>query len=111
MPVTSASAPSAAAPTPARPNDSPKNSPEIVPTLPGTRSIAYTTIAEEADARVSPITTVRIAVHASPTCGKARVNGINPRIEPQITDLRPIRSPTGQPISDPTATAARNTNR
>src|SRR3954453_7934109 len=58
MLVWSASQPSAAAPRPAIPNENPKNSPEIMPTLPGTRSCAKTTIAGNADARINPIATV-----------------------------------------------------
>ena len=39
-----------------------------------------------------------------------QVGVLTPRIEPQITALRPIRSPTGPPIIVPTAIPARKTN-
>jgi len=68
-------------------------------------------IAEEADASVIPIATVRIPVQNRFTCGSIMVNGSTPTIEIQITALRPIRSPTGPPINVPTATDARNANR
>ncbi|MNR57092.1 hypothetical protein D3C85_1778010 [compost metagenome] len=44
-------------------------------------------------------------------CGSISVNGATPRMDTQITILRPIRSPTGPPTTVPTATAARNRNR
>ena len=46
-----------------------------------------------------------------PTYGRASVNGSTPRIENQMTYLRPNRSPSGPPAKVPTATAARNTKR
>ena len=46
-----------------------------------------------------------------PTGGRASVTGATPRIEPQITRLRPMRSPIGPPTIVPTAVAARKTNR
>ena len=48
-------------------------------------------------------------VQPRPACGSARVNGSAPRIETQITALRPIRSPTGPPMKVPAATAPRKT--
>ena len=39
-------------------------------------------------------------------CGSSSVNGSTPRIENQMTYLRPMRSPMGPPTSVPTATAA-----
>ncbi len=55
--------------------------------------------------------TLKPAVAARPTCGSSNVNGATPRIENQMTRLRPMRSPTGPPMSPPTATASRNKNR
>src|ERR1039457_4262140 len=49
---------------PAMPNARPKNNPEIMPILPGTRSCANTMMAENADANTSPITTLRIVVQS-----------------------------------------------
>ncbi|MNJ27289.1 hypothetical protein D3C77_217910 [compost metagenome] len=43
--------------------------------------------------------------------GSNRVNGATPRIENQITALRPMRSPIGPPKNVPAATAPRNRNR
>ncbi|MNP77455.1 hypothetical protein D3C76_1748870 [compost metagenome] len=43
--------------------------------------------------------------------GSAKVNGVTPRIENQITALRPMRSPIGPPKNVPAATAPRNRNR
>ena len=43
--------------------------------------------------------------------GRSSVNGSTPRIETQITYLRPMRSPTGPPMNVPAATAPRKTNR
>ena len=89
------------------PNAKPKNNPAIVPTLPGINSCAYTRIAENADDRINPITTVSTLVQNKSTCGNSSVNGNTPRIETQITYLRPTRSPTGPPTSVPNATAPR----
>ena len=82
-----------------------------MPTLPGTSSWAYTRIAENAEARIRPITTLSTPVQNRFTWGSARVNGSTPRMEHQITSLRPKRSPTGPPMIVPAATAPRNTNR
>src|SRR5690242_8178032 len=95
MLVKSASQPRPAAPSPAIPKAKPKQRPEIIPTLPGTSSCAYTTITENAEARIRPITTLRISVQNKFAYGKSKVNGRTPRIEHQITLLRPMRSPTG----------------
>ena len=77
----------------------------------GDQLLGYTMIAEKAEARIMPIKTVSTAVATSPTCGKARENGATPRIENQITRLRPIRSPTGPPTIVPRATEKRKTKR
>ena len=82
-----------------------------MPTLPGTSSWAYTRMAENADARMKPITTLSTPVQARPTYGSARVNGSTPRIEHQMTSFRPNRSPTGPPMIVPAATAPRKANR
>ncbi len=68
-------------------------------------------MAENADDRISPIRMVNVVVQNRPTCGSASANGATPRIEPQITGLRPMRSPTGPPIRVPAAEAARKMNR
>ena len=67
-------------------------------------------IAENADARIRPIGTVSTAVQNRFAYGSISVNGSTPRIETQITALKPIRSPTGPPARVPAATAPRNTN-
>src|SRR5690606_40013322 len=78
------------------PNAKPKNSPAMVPTLPGTRSVAYTKIAEKADEMITPITIASTAVINNPTCGKSSVKGAAPKIETQITSFRPYRSPRSE---------------
>ena len=60
---------------------------------------------------IMPIGTVRIAVQNRLAWGSAKVKGNTPRIENQITNLRPKRSPTGPPIKAPAATAPENKNR
>ncbi len=55
--------------------------------------------------------TVRIGVQNRLAWGSIRVKGSTPRIEHQITTLRPRRSPTGPPIRVPAATAPRKMNR
>ncbi|CUJ43140.1 Uncharacterised protein [Achromobacter xylosoxidans] len=82
-----------------------------MPTLPGTSSCAYTTMAENADASTTPMTTTSTPVQNRLAYGNSSVNGATPRIDTQITILRPMRSPTGPPTTVPTATAARNRNR
>ena len=111
MLVRSASAPRTAAPNPAIPKAKPKNRPAIIPTLPGTSSCAYTRIAENADARIRPITTLSTPVHSRFAYGSASVNGSTPRMDAQMTYLRPILSPTGPPMMVPAATAPRNAKR
>ena len=93
------------------PKAKPKNRPETVPTLPGISSCAKTRMAENADAMTKPMITVNTVVQARSRCGSASVNGATPRIEPQITRLRPMRSPIGPPSSEPAATANRKTKR
>ena len=60
---------------------------------------------------MSPMSTLKAAVNARPTCGSSSVNGATPRIENQMTRLRPTRSPTGPPMSPPSATESRNRNK
>jgi hypothetical protein len=111
MLVASANFPSSAAPIPPNPNASPKKVPEIVPTFVGTSSCAKTKIVENADARINPITTLKIPVQNRFAYGNISVNGSTPRIEYQITTLRPMRSPTGPPKNVPAATAPKNANK
>lgn len=68
-------------------------------------------MAEKADARISPMRKLKIPVHNKPTYGSAIVKGATPRMENQITRLRPMRSPIGPPTKVPTAAEARKTNR
>src|SRR5687768_17076155 len=95
--VWSATQPSNNAQMPAKPKARPKNKPEISPTRPGTRSCAYTSIAENADARMTPITALSTPVQNRLAYGSNTENGNTPRIDHQITRLRPIASPTGPP--------------
>src|SRR5882672_2296905 len=111
MLVASANFPSSAAPIPPSPNASPKKVPDIVPTFVGTSSCAKTKIVENADARINPITTLKIPVQNKFAYGSISVNGKTPRIEYQITTLRPMRSPTGPPKNVPAATAPKNANK
>ncbi|MNY54403.1 hypothetical protein D3C86_1902730 [compost metagenome] len=68
-------------------------------------------MAENAEARMKPMTTLRMLVQNRSTWGSNKVNGATPRIENQITALRPILSPIGPPKNVPAATAPRNRNR
>src|ERR1017187_9013306 len=68
-------------------------------------------MAENAEARMTPMNTVRTTVAARPTWGSARENGATPRIETQMTYFRPKRSPRGPPRMVPAATDTRKTNR
>ena len=88
-----------------------KKSPEISPNLLGSSSCAYNRIAGKADESIKPTQKLRIIVHTSPACGINKLKGAVPRIDPQITYLRPILSPTGPPINVPMAVATRNTNK
>ena len=55
--VMSASQPKKAEPMPPKPNIKPKKIPAIIPTLSGIKSVAYTTIAEKAEAITNPVIT------------------------------------------------------
>src|SRR5260370_19012499 len=109
--VTSANFPSSAAPIPPNPNASPKKVPEIVPTFVGTSTCAKTRIVENADAKINPITTLKIPVQNKFAYGSINVNGSTPKIEYQIPTLRPMRSPTGPQKNGPAATAPKNANK
>ena len=63
MLVRSANHPKNAEPKPPNPNINPKNIPAIIPTLSGMRSVAYTSMAEKAEAMTNPTTTARTSVH------------------------------------------------
>src|SRR5579863_9841090 len=93
------------------PNANPKKSPDIMPTFPGNNSCAYTRIAEKAEARMTPIGTVKTAVQKRFACGSSKVNGATPRIENQITYFLPKRSPNGPPSKVPDATENVNMKR
>ena len=68
-------------------------------------------MAENAEASTSPMMKIRISVQNRLAYGKTRVKGATPRMDAQITRLRPIRSPTGPPTMVPAATANRNRKR
>ncbi|MNV86573.1 hypothetical protein D3C71_1806180 [compost metagenome] len=110
MLVRSASTPSTAAPRPPMPKAKPKNRPDTMPILPGINSCAYTRMAENADESTRPMMMVSITVQNRSACGRISAKGATPRIDAQITGLRPMRSPTGPPARVPTADANRNTN-
>src|SRR6185503_16423699 len=90
--VASASLPSTAEPIPARPKANPKKRPAMSPTFPGTSSMAYTRIAGNADAIIAPMTIESSEIQNKSAYGRMRVNGATPRIDSQMTCLRPIRS-------------------
>lgn len=62
--VSSATAPNTAEPIPPIPNMNPKNNPATKPILSGIRSVAYTKMAENAEAMIKPIITANAIVHA-----------------------------------------------
>src|SRR5260370_21306923 len=64
-------------------------------------------MAEKAEAKMNPITTLRELVQKRLAWGSSKVNGRTQRMETHMTYLRPILSPTGPPIYVPAATAAR----
>ena len=109
--VWSANIPSAADPIPPMPNANPKNNPDIVPIFPGINSCAYTSIAENAEARMNPMMILSSVTIGSDTYGSIRVNGAAPSIDHQITNFLPNLSPSDPPASVPAATAARKINK
>lgn len=111
MLVLSASHPKKAEPSPPKPNISPKNIPAIIPTLSGIRSVAYTTIDENAEAIISPERKQNIMVQVRLTYGIAKANGAAPSIENHITYFLPNLSPNIPPATVPMAKAARKTKR
>ena len=58
-----------------------------------------------------PMSTDSTPVQNSVAYGSTSANGSAPRIENQITGLRPNRSPIGPPAKVPATSAARKTNR
>ena len=60
---------------------------------------------------MKPMIKLSSAVDVNPTWGSASVKGATPRIENQMTRLRPIRSPSGPPMRVPSALASRKRNR
>ena len=111
MLVLSAKFPINAEPKPPMPKAKPKNRPATKPTFPGINSCAYTKIAEKAEAKIIPIGTIKTPVQNKLACGKSNANGAAPKIETQITYLRPILSPMGPPNKVPAATENKNTNK
>ena len=111
MLVLSANHPKKAEPKPPKPNISPKKMPAMRPTLSGIRSVAYTTIDEKAEAMINPERKVQTRVQNRLAKGMMRAKGAAPRIENQMTYLRPNLSPNIPPATVPMAKAARKTNR
>ena len=109
--VLSASQPKKAEPRPPRPNIRPKKMPAINPTLSGIRSVAYTTMEENAEAMISPDMKVQMIVHVKFTKGMAMAKGAAPRMENQMTYFLPNLSPSMPHATVPMAKAARNTKR
>ncbi len=104
MLVLSAKLPISAEPNPPMPKAKPKNKPATKPTFPGISSWAYTKIAENAEAKIIPIGTIKTPVQNKLAWGSSNANGAAPRIDTQITYLRPILSPIGPPSKVPAAT-------
>ena len=111
MLVLSANQPKKADPSPPKPNISPKKMPAINPTLSGIRSVAYTTMEENAEAMINPDKKVQIMVHRKFTKGMAMAKGAAPKMENQMTYFLPNLSPNTPPATVPMAKAARNTKR
>jgi hypothetical protein len=111
MLVLSARFPSKADPIPPIPNANPKNKPDTIPIFPGINSWAYTNIAGNAEDNINPMGTINIPVQKILAYGSNKENGAVPKIENQITYLRPNLSPKGPPIIVPHATEKRNTNK
>ena len=109
--VLSASQPKKAEPRPASPNINPKKIPAINPTLSGIKSVAYTTIDENAEAIINPDRKVQIIVQVRLANGMIRAKGAAPRIENQMTYFLPNLSPNIPPATVPIAKAARKTKR
>ena len=55
--------------------------------------------------------TVSVVVQNRSACGNSSANGATPRIEAQMTGLRPMRSPIGPPTSVPMAEANKKMNK
>ena len=111
MPTRSANSPSTAAPSPPIPNAKPKNTPEIKPNASRHQLLRVDDDRGERRGQNQTNHHVNTGVQKRLACGNSSVNGRTPRIEPQITYLRPKRSPIGPPRMVPAATAPRNTNR
>src|SRR3954454_19950842 len=111
MLVLSANLPNTAEPNPPIPKAKPKNKPDTVPTLPGSKSCAYTKMAEKAEARISPMNTLKMVVQKRFTWGSNNVKGATPKIENQMTYFLPKRSPSGPPRNVPTAVENRKIKR
>ena len=111
MLVLSASHPKKAEPRPPKPNISPKKIPAISPTLSGIKSVAYTTIDENAEAIIKPDKKVQIIVQVRLANGMMRAKGAEPRMENQMTYFLPNLSPNIPPATVPMAKAARKTKR
>lgn len=111
MLVLSASQPKKAEPRPPNPNINPKKMPAISPTLSGIKSVAYTTMDENAEAIIKPDRKVQMMVHVRLANGMMRANGAAPKIENQMTYFLPNLSPSIPPATVPMAKAARKTKR
>ena len=109
--VLSANQPKKAEPIPPKPNISPKKMPAIIPTLSGIKSVAYTTMEENAEAIIIPDMKVQMIVHVKFAKGIAMAKGAAPRMENQMTYFLPNLSPNIPPATVPMAKAARKTKR
>ena len=99
MLVLSANQPKKADPKPPKPNISPKNMPAIRPTLSGIRSVAYTTMEENAEAIISPDRNVQMMVHVKLTKGMAMAKGAAPKMENQMTPAKLVTQHTSSHCS------------
>jgi hypothetical protein len=92
---------------PPSPNAKPKNRPATVPTRKRHELLAVDDDRRKADARMSPIGTLRNASPEQIRVRQRERERQTPRIENQMTNLRPNRSPSAPPATVPTATDAR----
>ena len=86
--------------------------PAMSPSLSGMRSVAYTTMEENAEAMTSPDMNAMTTVsHRLSTNGNTKGKGAAPRMENHITYFLPKRSPNMPPATVPMANAARKAKR
>ena len=68
-------------------------------------------MAGKAEESINPTQKLRILAHSRLACGISNLNGAAPKIEAQITYLRPTRSPIGPPSNVPIAVAIKKINK